>query len=186
MATMYFQRQHGLQCTLHAANNAIGAKVLIAADLNKAADELALAMATRSQEAQRKLTSAGRTEEFGSLQARCRTALVGPAGGQWSADCARLALAKKGYFAHRRSAADFDFKGDWIVLGDKFHNHNVRPYAHAVALRGNMWLDSEASSPYMLVDLELPTNFRPWGYFVVDKVPPPPAAPPDEVDLTLD
>jgi hypothetical protein len=114
---MYFQRQHGLQCTLHACNNAIGAKVLIAADLNKAADELALAMATRSQEAQRR-TGTGRTEEeLGSLQARCRMALVGPAGGQWSADCAWHALAKKGYFAHRRAAADFDFKGDWIVLG---------------------------------------------------------------------
>jgi hypothetical protein len=92
---MYFQRQHGLQCTLHAANNAIGAKVLIAADLNKAADELVLAMATRSQEAQR-CASTRKPEELGSLQARCRRALVGPAGGQWSADCARLALAKKG------------------------------------------------------------------------------------------
>jgi hypothetical protein len=185
MATMYFQRQHGLQCTLHACNNAIGAKVLIAADLNKAADDLALAMATRSQEAQRR-TGTGRTEELESLQARCRMALVGPAGGQWSADCAWHALAKKGYFAHRRATADFDFKGDWIVLGDKFHNHNARPYAHAVALRGNMWLDSEASSPCMLVDLELPTNFRPWGYFQVDQVPPPPTAPPEEVDLTRD
>jgi hypothetical protein len=36
------------------------------------------------------------------------------------------------------------------------------------------------------VDLELPTNFRPWGYFVVDQVPPPPSPPPDEVDLTRD
>jgi hypothetical protein len=163
---MYFQRQHGLQCTLHACNNAIGAKVLIAADLNKAADELALAMATRSQEAQRR-TSTGRTEELGSLQARCRMALVGPQGGQWSTDCAWHALAKKGYYAHRRAAADFDFKGNWIVLGNKFHNA-ARPYAHAVALRGNLWLDSEASSPCMLVDHEIPANFRPWGYFQVE------------------
>ncbi len=48
MATMYFQRQHGLTCTLHACNNAIGAKVLVRSDLNEAADELALAMALRS------------------------------------------------------------------------------------------------------------------------------------------
>ena len=116
-----------LQCTLHAANNAIGAKVLIAADLNKAVDELALAMAMRSYEAQRR-ASTGKPDKVAALQARCRRALVGPAGGQWSADCARLALAKKGYFAHRRAAADFDFKGDWILLGDKFHPAD-RPYA---------------------------------------------------------
>jgi hypothetical protein len=71
MANIYFQSQHGLQCTLHAVNNAIGAKVLIAADLNKAADELALAMAMRSHEAQRRASS-GKPDVVGSLQARCR------------------------------------------------------------------------------------------------------------------
>jgi len=61
-----------------------------------------------------------------------------------------------------------------------------RPYAHAVALRGSMWFDSEESSPCMFVDHELPSSFRPGGYFQIDQVPPPPAAPSDEVDLTLD
>jgi hypothetical protein len=159
MAKIYFQRQSGLQCTLHAVNNDIGAKVLIAADLNEAADELALAMAMRSHEAQRRASS-GKPEVVGSLQARCRMALVGLQGGQWSADCAWHALAKKGYYAHRRAAADYDFKGDWILLGDKFHLAD-RPYAHAVAMRGSTWFDSEDSSPCMLVDHELPTSFRP-------------------------
>ncbi len=76
--------------------------------------------------------------------------------------------------------------GDWLLFGDKFH-HADRPYAHAVALRGHMWLDSEASSPVLLVDPELPAAFRPWAYYQVDRLPSPPAPPePDMVDLTSD
>ncbi len=49
---MYFDRQRsGIQSGLHAANNAIGAEVLVAADLNKAADEIARETAVRAQEA---------------------------------------------------------------------------------------------------------------------------------------
>jgi hypothetical protein len=92
-------------------------------------------------------------------------ALVGPAGGQSSADCVRIALSKRGYFAYRRSTADFTLVGAWLLFGDKAD----RSYGHAVALRGDMYLDSEASSPVLLVDRE-----------------PPPAAVREEVDLTLD
>lgn len=166
------------------ANNAVGHRLLVAADLNHEADELAREMALRTQETQRR-RSTGSPEKPVVLRKRMRALPNAPAGGQRSADCVIRALAKRGLYAHRRSAAELTFVGNWLPFGDKFH-HADRPYAHAVALRGHMWLDSEASSPCMLVDLELPTNFRPWGYFVVDQVPPPPAAPPEEVDLTLD
>jgi hypothetical protein len=90
------------------------------------------------------------------------------------------ALAKRGYYAHRRAAADLTFEGNWLLFGDKFH-HADRPYAHAVALRGDVWLDSEASSPVLLVDRELPADFRPWSYYEVDRLPPPAASVLEEV-----
>jgi hypothetical protein len=83
---MYFQRQHGLQCGLHAANNAVGAKVLIAADLNDAASEIAREMAVRARDAQQRRSTAT-PEDVAVLQKRMREMLVGPAGGQWAADC---------------------------------------------------------------------------------------------------
>jgi hypothetical protein len=179
---MYFQRQHGLQCGLHAANNAVGQRLLVAADLNLAADEIGRETALRAHESQRRST--GAPEELAVLQKRIRKVLVGPAGGQWSGDCVIRALAKRGFYAHRRSAADFNFVGAWLLFGDKFH-HSDRPYAHAVALRGSTWLDSEDSSPFMLADQELPSNVRPWGSFQIDQVPPPPGpTEPDMVDLT--
>ena len=95
---MYFQRQHGLMCGMHAANNAVGQRLLVAADLNREADELAREMAVRAQEAQRR-RSTGATEDLAALQKRMRKVLVGPAGGQWAADCVIRALARRGYYA---------------------------------------------------------------------------------------
>jgi len=179
---MYFQRQHGLQCGMHAANNAVGQRLLVAADLNHAADEIGREMALRAHEALRR--SAGAPEDLAVLQKRMRKFLVGPQGGQWSADCVIRALAKRGHYAHR--SADITFVGDWLLFGDKF-NHADRPYAHAVALRGSMWFDSEDSSPVLLVDRELPCTFRPWAIFQVDTIAPPPApTEPDMFDLTSD
>jgi hypothetical protein len=65
---MYFQRQHGLQCGMHAANNAVGQRLLVAADLNHAADEIGREMALRAHEAQRR--SAGAPEDLAVLQKR--------------------------------------------------------------------------------------------------------------------
>jgi len=96
---MYFERQKsGLQCGLHAANNAIGTEVLVAADLNKAADEIARETAVSAQEAQR-WRSTDDTKDAAALHRRMRTLLVGPGGGQWSADCVIRALALRGYYA---------------------------------------------------------------------------------------
>ena len=89
-----------------------------------------------------------------------------------------------GFYAHRRSAADFTFVGDCLLFSNTSHLSD-RPYAHAVALRGDMGFDSEASSPVVLVDRELPSNFGPWTDYAFD-MQPPPAAVPEEVDLTLD
>jgi hypothetical protein len=91
---MFFQRQCGLQCGLHAANNAVGERLLVAADLNQAADEIGREMALRAHEAQRRLT--GGPEELAVLLKRIRKVLVGPGGGQWAADCVLRALAKCG------------------------------------------------------------------------------------------
>jgi len=181
---MFFQRQHGLQCGLHAANNVVGERLLVAADLNHEADELAREMVLRTETQRRRSTDS--PDELAVLQQRVRKVLVGPTGGQWAADCVLRALAKRGFYAHRRSAAEFTFVGDWLLFGDKFH-HADRPYAHAVALRGDMWLDSEGSSTVLLVDREIPSNFRPWAYFQVDTHMPPPApTKPDMIDLTSD
>ncbi len=79
------------------------------------------------------------------LQRRMRTLLVGPGVGQWYADCVIRALALRGYYAHRRAAADLTFEGNWLLFGDKFRGG--RPYAHAVALRGALLLDTESSAP---------------------------------------
>jgi hypothetical protein len=117
---MYFQKQHGLQCGLHAANNAVGAKVLIAADLNDAADEIACEMAVRAREAQQRRSTTAPVD-VAALQARMRKMLVGPAGGQWAADCVVRALSKKGYHAHRCPVDDLAFQGSWLLFGDKFH-----------------------------------------------------------------
>ena len=168
---MYFERQRsGIQSGLHAANNAIGTEVLVAADLNKAADGIVHETAVRAQEAQRD------PEDAAALQRRMRTLLVGPGVGQWSADCVIRALALRGYYAHRRAAADLTFEGNWLLFGDKFRGG--RPYAHAVALRGALLLDTESSAPMLLVDQKLPRAFRPWGCFQVDRLPAP-----DMVDL---
>jgi len=179
---MYFQRQHGLQCGLHAANNAVGAKVLIAADLNDAASEVALEMAVRVQDAQQRRSTATPPEDAAVLHKRMREMLVGPAGGQWAADCVVRALSKKGFHAHRRPVDDLALEGSWLVFGDKFHRAD-RPYAHAAALRDGLWLDSESSVPMLLLDCELP-SFRPWTVYLVDRLPPPPAPPTEPVDLT--
>jgi hypothetical protein len=162
---MYFERQRsGIQSGLHAANNAIGTEVLVAADLNKAADEIVHETAVRAQEAQRD------PEDAAALQRRMRTLLVGPGVGQWSADCVIRALALRGYYAHRRAAADLTFEGNWLLFGDKFRGG--RPYAHAVALRGALLLDTESSAPKLLLGSQLPTSFRPWAAYIVDKLPP--------------
>jgi hypothetical protein len=91
---MIFQRQCGLPCGLHAAYNAVGERLLVAADLNLAADEIGREMALRAHEAQRR--SSGAPKELAVLQKRIRKVLVGPAGGQWAADCVIRALAKRG------------------------------------------------------------------------------------------
>jgi hypothetical protein len=182
---MHFQRQHGLQCGMHAANNAVGQRLLVAADLDHEATELGREMAVRAQEAQRR-RSTGAPEELAVLQKRTRKALVGPGGGQWSGDVVIRALARRGYYAHRRAAADLTFdRGDWLLFGDKFHKGN-RPYGHAVAVRGSMWLDSEDSSPVMLVDCEMPETFRPWVCFEINKQPPAGVPAEEEVDLAQD
>ena len=77
---MYFQRQHGLQCGMHAANNALGARILHGADLNEAANEIAREMAVAREAQQRRSTAA--PEDVAVLQARVRKMLVDPAGGQ--------------------------------------------------------------------------------------------------------
>ncbi len=79
---MYFERQHGLQCGLHATNNAVGAKVLIAADLNDAASEIALEMAVRARDAQqRRSTATLRTWRcFRSACAKCLSIPLGGSG----------------------------------------------------------------------------------------------------------
>jgi hypothetical protein len=100
----------GRQCGLHAANNAIGTDVLVAADLNKAADEIARETAVRAQEAERRRPTDD-PEDVATLQRRMRTVLVGPGGGQWSADCVIRALAQRGYYAQRPAAADLTFEG---------------------------------------------------------------------------
>jgi hypothetical protein len=90
--------------------------------------------------------------------------LVGPAGGQWAADCVIRALSRKGFYAHRRTVGELAFEGSWLVFGDKFHRAD-RPYAHAAALRDGLWMDSESSAPMLLLDCELP-SFRPWTVYL--------------------
>jgi hypothetical protein len=80
---MFFQQQRGLQCGLHAANNALGERLLVAADY--AADEIDQELDLHAHEAQRRST--GAPEELAVLQKRMRKMLVGPEGGQWSGDC---------------------------------------------------------------------------------------------------
>jgi hypothetical protein len=54
-----------------------------------------------------------------------------------------------------------------------------------VALRNALLLDTESSAPMLLVDRELPTAFRQWGHYQLDRLPPPLApTEPDIVDLT--
>jgi hypothetical protein len=127
-------------------------------------------MALRAQEAQRRRT-AGAEEEIAVLQKRMRALLVGPGGGHWSAVCIIRALARRGFYAHRRPVDDLAFQGNWLLLGDKFHRAD-RPYTHAVALRGALWLDSDSSAPMLLLGSQLPTSFRPWAAYLVDKLPP--------------
>jgi hypothetical protein len=107
-------------------NNVVGERLLVAADLNHEADELAREMALRTETQRRRSTDS--PEELAVLQQRVRKVLVGPTGGQWAADCVLRALAKRGFYAHRRSAAEFTFVGDWLLFGDKFH-HADRPWA---------------------------------------------------------
>ncbi len=54
-----------------------------------------------------------------------------------------------------------------------------------MALRNALLLDTESSAPMLLVDRELPTAFRQWGHYQLDRLPPPLApTEPDIVDLT--
>jgi hypothetical protein len=104
---MFVQRQYGLKCGLHAANNAVGHRLLIAADLNHEADELAREMALSTQETQRR-RSTGSPEEPAVLQKRMRALLNAPAGGgrgRRTASSARSPSGASTFTVARRSSS---------------------------------------------------------------------------------
>ncbi len=75
------------------------------------------------------------------------------------------------YYAHRRAAADLTFEGNWLLFGDKFRRAGW-PYSYAEALRNALLFDNESSAPMLLLGSQLPTSFRPWAAYIVDKMPP--------------
>ena len=186
---LYFERQVGHNCTIHAANNALQQHVLTAAIMGRVARRLAREQAQRTRRHQQDTGRA--VETLRVLTERAMPYLQGSMLGDWSPDVAYAALRERGIYAVHGRTQDFPQRGAWILTGETAVQGAADgaaggTYAHSVAVLNGWWLDSERPRPVRLrPGNPLPVYFRVWACTrLTTTPPPPPPAQAEPIDLT--
>jgi hypothetical protein len=194
-APYYFERQVAHHCTIHAANNALGQKILTLAAMNNMARSMAQQQAARTQDRQQAAAAkdpSRQVQRLQQLKLLHLKPLVGPLG-KFSPDVSfRLLRGRHGIYARHSMTSAFPM-GAWVILGEVAYPdpHDSSKaggtYAHAVAVRDGCWLDSEQDRPFRLpVGDALPSYFTPWGYYSLSTDPIPEGEATVTVDLAQD
>ena len=192
----YFEKQVENNCVIHTANNALGRRVLTVGNMRKSAEALAKATAHRIRANQHK---SGRTvESLKVLTARILPSLMKPTG-HFSPDVAFRLLRGREIFPHPCRTTDLRLTGRFFITGESTTVHKderdngegpgklVARYAHSVAVRNGLWLDSELAAPVRLkADLLLPSYFQVWQVHELKDTPFELPSDDEFVDLTID
>ena len=196
----YFEKQVENNCTMHAANNALGRRELTVVTMRKSAEALAKEMSHRVRANQRK--TGRKVESLKVLTARVLPSLMRPTG-HFSPDVAFRLLRGREIFPHPCRTAELRLTGRFFITGesttvyrderedgggaDEPAGELVTRYAHSVAVRDGWWLDSELAAPVRLKpDLLLPAYFQVWQVYELKDQPFELPSDDECVDLAID
>lgn len=156
--SLYFEKQKGRNCTIHAFNNAVQYRAITTDDMKLASEEIL--------EDKRKQLEKRRLKRNFNVEERLKEyqKLLYGDNGYWSLDVLYIAALDKGFkLNHIPIDSKLSDNKSYIILGTK-KGYNNKEYRHAVAWVEGKYLDSELS----IRRSKIPGNFTPLDIYEIN------------------